>query len=511
MELERSRKGQKRNYWWKKLTVVHEQIAEAYENIINDAREIDIEWLVMGETELIPKEGDWSAANQRPITLLNTCYKWLTSVLKEKMEKHLAKFDMLQCDQRGGRRDTWGVMDNLLIDGMILEECRIRNKNLNCTWVDVAKAYDSVSHKWLLKTLELHKIPTAIANTIIKLSKQWKTRLRVKTQAGVVLTEPIQFKRGLYQGDTLCLLHFIICVNPMSWKLRTLPRYRPTKPLNINISHGLFIDNLKLYSSSERQHGIQLALSHQMMEDMGLSMAAKKTQTISMARGKRVEKDVGLKLSEDVTIEDLGDRLYKFLEVEEAEQHENKVVLKKAEKEVIRRVSVILDTPMSDQNKINAINTLGLPVLTFFIPVIFFSQEDLNEADLKVKRLLTERGARRPQHLNTLLYASRSIGGRGLKQISSGYKETKIKAALRLATSNDSRLQAVAQFQQIKENKGRRSIFKDARGHGMDMALDLELGEDKPTLSMKTTEGRTYTASDPAGAKKVIAKGRIEK
>ena len=60
------------------------------------------------------------------------------------MEKHLAKFDMLQCDQRGGRRGTWGVMDNLLIDRMILEECRMRNKNLNCAWVDVAKAYDSV-------------------------------------------------------------------------------------------------------------------------------------------------------------------------------------------------------------------------------------------------------------------------------------------------------------------------------------------------------------------------------
>ena len=56
------------NYWWKKLTVVHDQIAEAYENIINNARETDIKWLVMGETELIQKEGDWSAVNQRPIT-----------------------------------------------------------------------------------------------------------------------------------------------------------------------------------------------------------------------------------------------------------------------------------------------------------------------------------------------------------------------------------------------------------------------------------------------------------
>ena len=78
-----------------------------------------------------------------------------------------------------------------------------------------------------------------------------------------------------------------------------------------------------------------------------------------------MEKNVVLKLSEDVMIENLDDRLYKFFEVEDVEQHENKVVLKKAE-EVIRRVTVILNTPMSDQNKINAINTFALPVLTSF-------------------------------------------------------------------------------------------------------------------------------------------------
>ena len=278
-----------------------------------------------------------------------------------------------------------------MIDAMVLEECRMRKKNLSCTWVDVAKAYDSVSHKWLVRTLQMHKIPTAITNTFMKLSTLWKTRLRVKTQSGVVLTEPIQFKRGIYQGDILCPLLFIMCVNPMSWKLRTLPGYKLTKPLDISISHGMFIDDLKLYSSSERQQGIKLALTHQMMDDMGLTMAAKKTKTITMVRGKRVEKDEGLQLADDVVIGDLGNNLYKFLGVDEAEQQENKVVLKKAETEVIRRVSVILDTPMSDHNKISAINIFALPVLTYFMPVIYFSQEDLNEIDLKIKHLLTER------------------------------------------------------------------------------------------------------------------------
>ena len=208
-------------------------------------------------------------------------------------------------------------------------------------------------------------------------------------------------------------------------------------------------------------------------------------------------------------IDDLGDSLYKFLGVEEAEQHENKMILKKTEK-VIRRASVILDTPMSDKNKIDAINTFTLPVITVFMPVIYFSQEDLNQVDLKIKRLLTERGARHPQHLNSLLYASRSIGGHGLKQIASVFKETKIKTALQLATSADLKLQAVAKFQQVKEGKGQRSILKDARKYATDLGLNLELG-DEPTLSLKTPEGRSYIVSDLSGAKKVLARGRMVK
>ena len=144
------------------------------------------------------------------------------------------------------------------------------------------------------------------------------------------------------------------------------------------------------------------------------------------------------------------------------------------------------------------------------MPVIYFSQEDLNEVDLKIKRLLTERGAKHPKHLNSLLYASRSIGRRGLKQIASVFKETKIKTTLRLVTSADLKLQAVAKFQQVKEGKGRRSILKDARKYAIDLGLVLELG-DEPTLSLKTPEGRSYIAPDLSRAKKVLARRRMVK
>ena len=153
------------------------------------------------------------------------------------------------------------------------------------------------------------------------------------------------------------------------------------KPVDIDISHSFFIDDPELHSGSERQQGIKLALTHQMMEDVGLSMAAKKTKTISMARRKRVDKEEGLRLSDDMVIEDLANSLYKFVGVEEGAMQENKTVLTQAEKEIVRSVSVILYTPMSDQNEVKAINIFAIPVLTHFMPVIYFCQDDLKFED----------------------------------------------------------------------------------------------------------------------------------
>ena len=60
----------------------------------------------------------------------------------------------------------------------------------------------------------------------------------------------------------------------------------------------------------------------------------------------------------------------------------------------------------------------------------------------------------------------------------------------------------------VKEKKGRRSILKDARKYAIDVELDLEMGDD-PTLSLRSVEDRTYTATDVKGAKNVLSRGRM--
>ena len=99
-------------------------------------------WLVKGRTILIPKNDNPGASEYRPITCLNVMYKAITGTIKELLPSHL-----LQVDQRGGRVGTKGCIDNLLIDKTVAEDAKINHKNLSMVWIDIKKAFDSVSHE----------------------------------------------------------------------------------------------------------------------------------------------------------------------------------------------------------------------------------------------------------------------------------------------------------------------------------------------------------------------------
>ena len=63
--------------------------------------------------------------------------------------------------------------------------------------------------------------------------------------------EVIHFNKGFPQGDALCPRLFTLCLNPVSWKLKASEGYKPSKPINGKITHHLYIDDMKIYATSE--------------------------------------------------------------------------------------------------------------------------------------------------------------------------------------------------------------------------------------------------------------------
>ena len=247
--------------------------------MINKLQCID-QLLAYGRVALIPKEGEWSAANPRPITCLNTMYKWLTSILVIFHNKHLQKYQLLQLDQRGARQGVSGTVNNLLIDDAVMRDAVLHKRNLFCYWIDVRKAFDSISHSWLIKFLQIHRFPRKLVLFFINTMSNWCVKILFSVE-GVTLSRLIQLLNGILQGDSYCPGLYVLSMNVVSWVIRSTEGYRLSTPLTSRITHTLFIDDLKGYAMTLQKLVFLLNLIRQYMEDAGLIWNPKKMQVHS--------------------------------------------------------------------------------------------------------------------------------------------------------------------------------------------------------------------------------------
>ena len=88
----------------------------------------------------------------------------------------------------------------------IYEDCMRRNKNLSIAWIDYQKAFDNFPHSWVEKSKEMVGVNSKIIR-FYKLSiEKWNTSPFLKTKLKIMQSQPIQIRRGIFQGDSLSLL-----------------------------------------------------------------------------------------------------------------------------------------------------------------------------------------------------------------------------------------------------------------------------------------------------------------
>ena len=63
------------------------------------------------------------------------------------------------------------------------------------------------SQTWIIEYLKMYKISDKIINFITKVMESWRVKLIVRTQT----LEEVKIQRGLFLGDLLLQLLFVIC------------------------------------------------------------------------------------------------------------------------------------------------------------------------------------------------------------------------------------------------------------------------------------------------------------
>ena len=306
------------NFWIKQFKGLHKPMAEAYSEIIKDPKQMP-DWLVDGATNLLPKkEETWIPKNYRPIACLPSNFKILTSVITDSMYSHLEKEAIMTPEQSGGKKDCYGCKDQLMINNTILENCKKRKKNLSTAWIDYKKAFDNVSHSWILKYLQMYKIHPVLIPFIEESMSQWKTNMTLVHKEGGIKTGPIRIKRGIFQGDSLSPLLFSMSLNPLSQELQNTG-YGFQLDEQIKINHLFYVDDPKLYGTSDNQLTGLINTVKMYWMTSRWEFGFDKCAQASFKRGKKVSPG-GIPLNNKQVIQDLDQtETYKYPGMEEGE------------------------------------------------------------------------------------------------------------------------------------------------------------------------------------------------
>jgi hypothetical protein len=400
-------------YWLKKLTSLHEQIAQNLNAIVKG----DIPspgWLADGTTSLQLKDvakGSQDPANYRPITCLSTTWKLLSSILASAIGDHLNQNGILAKEQKGCTKGSRGTKDQLMMDKTIMRDSRSRKTNLSACWIDYKKAYDSIPHSWILECLAMYKVNTRITQLIEESMSKWNTTLTIN---GKTLGQ-VKINRGIFQGDSISGLLFCLGMNPLSSLLQQTKKGYVLQSKQL-VSHLFYMDDLKMYGKNEKELDCLIQTVRIFSKDIEMEFGFDKCAKLHLQRGKAVVMD-DLQVPGG-TIKALHpDQTYKYLGMLESADIDHAAMKEKITKEYVRRLRKILASRLNGGNKIKAINSYAVPLVTYSAGIIEWTKAELQQMDRKTRKHLTMYGTLHPKADVDRLYVQRYAGGRGLCSI----------------------------------------------------------------------------------------------
>ena len=149
--------------------------------------------------------------NWRPITVGNLFIRFYAKLWDKRLRKNIT------LDERQeGFVPVDGCFQNVKIIQQIVKQQKKNRKEYNLVFIDLAKAFDTVSHLSIKKGLKRKGIPEQVRETILAMYKDASTKLTV----GGKTTTKININSVVKQGCPLSSLLFNLIIDELIEKLK---------------------------------------------------------------------------------------------------------------------------------------------------------------------------------------------------------------------------------------------------------------------------------------------------
>lgn len=185
----------------------------------------------------------------RPVSLLSTLGKAFTSILNKRLVWWLQDRHIIHEAQAGFRKGYSTSDHALVIDTLIKEQLRKKRGKLYVCYVDLRKCFDSVNRQALIHKLHRAGIQGKFLSVIMAMYKVSSFGVRLTMD---MITEPVEFFKGVYQGCLISPTLFLVFINDVIDALNagaTDFLYLP-KIGEVPVGQLLYADDLALLSTA---------------------------------------------------------------------------------------------------------------------------------------------------------------------------------------------------------------------------------------------------------------------
>ena len=216
-----------------------------------------------------------------------------------------------------------------------------------------------IPHSWMLESLGLVQSSENIVEFIRKSMKNWNTNLTScgKYQANV------NIGRGIFQGDSLSPLLFVICMIPLSQILRKLKSGYVLKK-GEKLNHLLFMDDLKIFTKIEPEINRLISTVQIISNDIGMEFGIKKCGVLVLKRGTVLSSEV-VEMPNGERIREVEKNGYRYLGILQYNKIKENKMKENFRREYLRRTKLIMKSRLNGRNKIIAINTSAVSLIRY--------------------------------------------------------------------------------------------------------------------------------------------------
>ena len=364
----------------KKLHCTHGVLATLYSKLLSSP-EPPPSW-GNSKITLIYKKGESNEpSNFRMIALSSVLGKVFHLLLSQRISTFVTSNELIDPKiQKAFMHNINGVIEHNQCLQEIIKSARVNKKTAHVTFFDLEDAFGSVQHNLISFCLKRFQFPDSVHDYIMNLYQSLNGTVVTKSWT----SENFKFNKGVFQGDPLSPIIFLIVFNPLIERLQQEIKFG-YEIQNMSYISTPFADDFNIITTNRNSHQRIINLINNCCKSMGLKLKPSKCRSLSIVSGSSCDIPFSI---DGIEVETLKTEHHKFLGSTITYSGKQRDIFEVISEHFSSRLDNIDSLLIRNEFKVKIYRDYLLPASRFILTVHTLSSTNLDRLDSLSRKYL---------------------------------------------------------------------------------------------------------------------------